>query len=89
MKREEINLNVNDIVINIIGCSASGKTTIQEIIEMALTEHGFNVKSEYIDGENRTPIERRINGLISKNTNITLNEVSAYRSLVYDEIIKK
>jgi predicted ATP-binding protein involved in virulence len=77
MRTESINLEANDIVIRIIGRSASGKTTIQEIIDKALTDNGFNVKSEYIDGKCIHPIEPRIKGLIARNTNITLHEVSA------------
>lgn len=89
MKREEINLNTNDIVIHIVGRSASGKTTIQEIIDKALTDHGFNVKSEYIDGVCKNPIEPRIKGLLARNTNISLHEVSACKAIINGNSVTK
>lgn len=79
MKSESINLKDNQIIVNIIGRSASGKTTIQEIIEKALIENGFKVKCNYDINEVKNNIEDKVFTLLSKDTEIELNEIIAYK----------
>ena len=87
MKRELTDLERNEIAINVIGYSATGKSTIQHLISKLLRDYGFNVivKSTDYDGvASKTPEELnlRLSNVLKKNKSITINEVQAVKNIL-------
>jgi|TARA_R110000824_G_scaffold291588_4_gene480096 uridine kinase len=84
MKNKEfINLEPVELVINIIGASASGKSTIQKLINDTLRNNGFKTEVNSLDDPSY-PImdeEARLRAIITKNKKIIINEVQAIRKL--------
>lgn len=79
---EFINLSREELVINVIGTCASGKSAIIDLINYTLKNNGFKTEVNSID-ETNFPIdeEERLRSIITKNKKITINEVQAARNL--------
>lgn len=85
INREFIDLESDEIIINVIGKCASGKTAIQNIIIDALSEYGFNLEINRIDDDPKfteKQIKGRIRAVVSKNKLITINEVQAVKTIL-------
>jgi|AntRauMFilla1563_2_1112583.scaffolds.fasta_scaffold03798_3 uridine kinase len=72
-----------ELVINVCGLSASGKSTIIQMIQEMLVKEGFNIDTRYND----EPIPTT-KGLIDRkesirlmNKKITINEVQAIKNI--------
>jgi uridine kinase len=71
------------IDINVVGTTASGKTTICAIINQALEEHGIAATVNLLDGEHvdnpniTSRIGVRASAIASNDVKITVNEVQA------------
>jgi pantothenate kinase-related protein Tda10 len=85
MKEFRENTDRNELVIHIVGTSASGKSAIQLIIAEALKDKGFNVKINSSDHESEDDFfetyknnqELRESSVLKMNDLITINEVQA------------
>ncbi len=63
---------MNELKINIIGPVSSGKSTIADIISNALKDHGFKVTLRDLDSDKVSFKEERIQALVEKETNISI-----------------
>ena len=87
MKEFKENTNRNELVIHVVGTSASGKSTIQLIIAEALKDKGFNVKINSSDNESEDDFfetyknkQELIEASVLKlNDLITINEVQSIK----------
>lgn len=88
MKRELSDLNRDEIDINVIGYSATGKSAIQHLISQVLKDYGFNVVLRSNDYEGVAPLsnedlEKRMNSVLEKHKVININEVQAVKNIKY------
>jgi len=87
MKEFKENTNRNELVIHVVGTSASGKSAIQLIIAEALKDKGFNVKINSSDHESEDDFfdtyknnqELRESSVLKLNDLITINEVQSVK----------
>lgn len=81
----------NKIIISVAGYSATGKSTISEIISIALKNEGFNTEIINIDdvddeknGENqafiRKNLKKAISSIIDKTDKVVIKEVQLKHS---------
>jgi len=80
----------NKIIISVAGYSATGKSTISEIISIALKNEGFNTEIINIDdveeknGENqafiRKHLKKAISSIIDKTDKVVIKEVQLKHS---------
>jgi translation initiation factor RLI1 len=80
-----IDLPNQEIVINVIGHFAVGKSAIQEIIANSLKNYGFNVDIN-VNICNKPNViidkEARLRSIITRNKKITINEINVNRNLL-------
>ena len=89
MKEFKENTNRNELVIHVVGTSASGKSAIQLIITEALKDKGFNVAINSSDHESEDVFfdtyknnqEQRESSVLKLNDLITINEVQAVKKI--------
>jgi len=86
MKRELSDLERNEIDINVVGYSATGKSTIQYLISQVLKDYGFNVvvrsnDHEWIISQPYRELEKRMDIVIKSNRVININEVQAVKNI--------
>ena len=82
----------NELVIHVIGTSASGKSAIQLIIAEALKDKGFNIKINSSDHETEDDFfdtyknnqELRESSVLKLNDLITINEVQVAKTIKYE-----
>ena len=82
----------NELVIHVVGTSASGKSAIQLIIAEALKDKGFNIKINSSDHETEDDFfdtyknnqELRESSVLKLNDLITINEVQVAKIIKYE-----
>lgn len=81
--RNFVENNTNELVINVIGFSASGKSSIMLMIEKMLVDNGFNVEINHVDEEplRYKNLETKLKSILDKNDKIIINEVQAVKTL--------
>lgn len=94
MKEFKENTNRNELVIHVVGTSASGKSAIQLIIAEALKDKGFNVKINSSDNESEDDFfetyknkqELREASVLKLNDLIIINEVQANKRILQSTV---
>lgn len=82
----------NELVIHVVGTSASGKSAILLIIAEALKDKGFNIKINSSDHETEDDFfdtyknnqELRESSVLKLNDLITINEVQVAKTIKYE-----
>ena len=94
MKEFKENTNRNELVIHVVGTSASGKSAIKLIIAEALKDKGFNVKINSSDNESEDDFfetyknkqELREASVLKLNDLIIINEVQANKRILQSTV---
>lgn len=80
--KQFVNMERNEILINVVGASASGKSSVMHMIQQTLIDKGLNVEMHYncegIFTEDQ--LTKREKAFIERNSKISINEVRAARN---------
>lgn len=79
--KQFVNMGRDEILINVVGVSASGKSSVMHMIQQTLIEKGLIVEMNYnCEGlYTEDQLTKREKAFIERNSKISINEVQAAR----------
>ena len=86
--KQFVELNRDELMINVVGSSASGKSTIILMIQNMLIDKGLNVEVTHTDEcPMMTPeqLDLREKTFIERNKKISINEVRTVKNFIKNE----
>lgn len=81
--KQFVNMERDEILINVVGVSASGKSSVMHMIQQTLIEKGLIVEMNYnCEGVyTEDQLTKREKAFIERNSKISINEVQAARKI--------
>lgn len=83
MGKEINNLSGEELSINVVGHTNSGKSSLMLMIQKMLNGKGFTIETNYLDEEllNDNQLMGRDSNILKQNKKIIINEVQAKRKI--------